>query len=116
MMTQAIRFQFGSIIRHNPPPSGGNKENEMLTFKKMEWNDDLVGYEVELSNGKHVQIEFGRETNRLHADFGTFSAEIDRTNEYGLDITEEENDQIYAILKTNEEIKAKELELENEQQ
>jgi hypothetical protein len=84
----------------------------MLTFKKIEWNDELVGFCAELSNGKAVQIQFDIETNRLHADYNRYTAVIDKQNEYGLDLTDEEEQQVLVLLRTNSEIKSKELELD----
>jgi hypothetical protein len=83
-----------------------------LTFKSIEWNDDLVGFCVELSNGKYVQIQFDRETNRLHADYNRFTAVIDKENDYELNLTDEEEDSVISLIRANQEIKEKELELD----
>lgn len=86
-----------------------------MNIKSSEYNDDLVGFVVELENGKTVQVQFERETNVLHADYGTFSPVIDRDNEYGLDLTDEEEEAFIAWMKKDKSILAKAEELENEE-
>lgn len=86
-----------------------------MNIKSSEYNDDLVGFVVELENGKTVQVQFERETNVLHADYSTFSPVIDRDNEYGLDLTEEEEEAFIAWMKKDKAILAKAEELENEE-
>lgn len=79
-----------------------------MQIKKIEWNDDLVGFVVTLEDERVVQIQFAKETNRLHADFGTYSAEI--YSEYSAEMTDEEESEFWVL--TKETIRAKELELD----
>jgi len=85
-----------------------------MNVKSSEYNDDLVGFVVELENGKTVQVQFERETNALHADYNTFSPVIDRDNEYGLNLTDEEEEAFVAWMKKDKAILAKAEELESE--
>lgn len=86
-----------------------------LTFKSIEWNDDLVGFVIELSNGKPLQVQFEKQQSRIHGGFGLWFPRIDRENDYGLDLTDEEEEQVIELINQSDIIKAKGLELdENE--
>ena len=98
-------------------------EAEILDFVKslikievadVEYNDGLNGYIVELKDGRIVQVQFERETNRLHADYNTYFAFIDRENDYGLDLSDEEEELFYDWLRNNEVIQDKIKELDAE--
>ena len=78
----------------------------------VEYNDGLNGYIVELKDGRIVQVQFERETNRLHADHGTYFAVIDKENNYGLDLSDEEEELFYDWLRNNEVIQDKIKELD----
>ena len=78
----------------------------------VEYNDGLNGYIVELKDGRIVQVQFERETNRLHADYNTYFAFIDKENDYGLDLSDEEEELFYDWLRNNEVIQDKIKELD----
>ena len=80
----------------------------------VEYNDGLNGYIVELKDGRIVQVQFERETNRLHADFGTYFAVIDKENDYGLDLSDEEEELFYEWMLNNKDIQDKIKELDAE--
>ena len=79
-----------------------------MQIKKIEWNDDLVGFVVTLEDERVVHLQFDKETNRLHADFGTYSAEIYR--ESSAEMTDEEEGEFWKL--TKDVVRAKELELD----
>lgn len=85
-----------------------------LSFRSLEWNDELNGFVIELSNGKTLQVQFDKEQNRLHGGFGLCFPHIDRENDYGLDLTDDEEEQVIELINQSEIIKEKGLELENE--
>ena len=104
-----------------------SSEEEIIAFVKsqlpqqaaievadVEYNDGLNGYIVELKDGRIVQVQFERETNRLHADYNTYFAFIDRENDYGLDLSDEEEELFYDWLRNNEVIQDKIKELDAE--
>lgn len=76
-------------------------------IKDVEYNNDLFGFILTLKNDKIVQIQFTLETNRLHADYNTHYAHIDRQNDYGLDITEDEESVINDFIRYSAEIQNK---------
>lgn len=83
-------------------------------IRAMEWNDDLVGYVVELYDGRTVQVQFYRESNALHGGCGLFYPEIDTTNDYGLDLSVDESELFNRFLQTNDEIMDKSRELDEQ--
>lgn len=85
-----------------------------LTIKDLGWNEDLMGYIATLSNNKIVQIQFEKNTNRLHADFGNFYAIIDKQNDYEYCLTSDEELAVRKLITCNKEIRAKEIELDNQ--
>lgn len=85
-----------------------------IDIAKIEENDELCGFIYTLSDGRIVQVQFSRETNRLHADYNTHKAHIDDDNEYGLNLTDLERDQFNAILRSCDLVKTKALELDAE--
>ena len=85
-----------------------------IEVSEVEYNDGLNGYIVELKDGRIVQVQFERETNRLHADYNTYFAFIDKENDYGLDLSDEEEELFYDWLRNNEVIQAKIKELDAE--
>lgn len=90
------------------------KIEEKIEVADVEYNDGLNGYIVELKDGRIVQVQFERETNRLHADYNTYFAFIDRENDYGLDLSDEEEELFYDWLRNNEVIQDKIKELDAE--
>ncbi|EPG1668744.1 hypothetical protein ACY3WP_001577 [Acinetobacter baumannii] len=101
------------------------KEEEIIEFVKaqllqdtkievaeVEYNDGLNGFVVELKDGRIVQVQFERETNRLDADFGTYYAVIDRENDYGLDLSDKEEAQFYEWMSNNKDVQDKVKELD----
>lgn len=92
----------------------GNNLNEITQkyIKEVEYNNDLVGFILTLKNGKIVQIQFERERNRLHADFNTHFAHIDKENIYGLDLTDFEETLVNEFIRYNDEINEKIKELD----
>ena len=89
-------------------------EEAAIEVSEVEYNDDLNGFVVELKDGRIVQVQFEKESNRLDADFGTYFAVIDRENDYGLDLSDEEEELFYDWLRSNEVIQAKIKELDAE--
>jgi len=83
-------------------------------IRTIEWNDDLVGYVVELYDGRTVQVQFYRENNRLDADYGLFFPEIDTTNDYGLDLSEDEKELFNRFLETSSIVMDKSRELDEQ--
>lgn len=90
------------------------KIEEKIEVSEVEYNDDLNGFVVELKDGRIVQVQFERETNRLHADHGTYFAVIDRENDYGLDLSDEEEELFYEWMSNNKDIQDKIKELDAE--
>ena len=88
------------------------KIEEKIEVSEVEYNDGLNGYIVELKDGRIVQVQFERETNRLHADYNTYFAFIDKENDYGLDLSDEEEELFYDWLRNNEVIQDKIKELD----
>ena len=90
------------------------KIEEKIEVSEVEYNDGLNGYIVELKDGRIVQVQFERETNRLHADHGTYFAVIDKENEYGLDLSDDEEDQFKEWMLSSVDIQNKIKELDSE--
>lgn len=88
------------------------KIEEKIEVADVEYNDGLNGYIVELKDGRIVQVQFERETNRLHADYNTYFAFIDKENDYGLDLSDEEEDLFYEWMSNNKDIQDKIKELD----
>ena len=78
----------------------------MIKFKNVEFNEYLNGFVVTLSDERIVQVQFEIEENCLSADFGMYSALIDETNDYGLDLSDEEKEMFLVELKNNKEVKS----------
>ncbi|ENU83069.1 hypothetical protein F974_01901 [Acinetobacter sp. CIP 102159] len=89
-------------------------EEAAIEVSEVEYNDDLNGYIVELKDGRIVQVQFERETNRLHADYNTYFAFIDKENDYGLDLSDEEEGLFYEWMSNNKDIQDKIKELDAE--
>ena len=85
-----------------------------IEVSEVEYNDDLNGFVVELKDGRIVQVQFEKESNRLDADFGTYFAVIDKENNYGLDLSDEEEELFYDWLRNNKVIQDKIKELDAE--
>ena len=83
-----------------------------IEVSEVEYNDDLNGFVVELKDGRIVQVQFEKESNRLDADFGTYFAVIDRENNYGLDLSDEEEELFYEWMSNNKDIQDKIKELD----
>ena len=90
------------------------KIEEKIEVADVEYNDGLNGYIVELKDGRIVQVQFERETNRLHADYNTYFAFIDKENDYGLDLSDEEEGLFYEWMSNNKDIQDKIKELDAE--
>ena len=90
------------------------KIEEKIEVADVEYNDGLNGYIVELKDGRIVQVQFERETNRLHANYNTYFAFIDRENDYGLDLSDEEEELFYEWMSNNKDIQDKIKELDAE--
>ena len=88
------------------------KIEEKIEVADVEYNDGLNGYIVELKDGRIVQVQFERETNRLHADYNTYFAFIDKENDYGLDLSDEEEELFYEWMSNNKDIQDKIKELD----
>ena len=90
------------------------KTEEKIEVSEVEYNDDLNGFVVELKDGRTVQVQFEKETNRLHADYGTYFAIIDKENDYGLNLSDSEEDQFkeWVLSSTDIQNKIKELDAE----
>ena len=69
-----------------------NEFKSVLKIVDIEYIDDAYTFVVNLANNRTVQVQFERENNRLHADYGTYYAHIDRVNDYGYDLNEEEEE------------------------
>lgn len=87
-------------------------EEAAIEVSEVEYNDDLNGFVVELKDGRIVQVQFEKESNRLDADFGTYFAVIDRENDYGLDLSDDEEDQFKEWMLSNNQIQTKIKELD----
>jgi len=85
----------------------------MTTYKTIasyEYNDDLMGFVVTFKSGIIAQTQFDKEKNRLHADFGEWC--LGRYDEYDEgELTEEEEEELHDFIKNNEDVKAKDEEL-----
>ena len=88
------------------------QEEAKIEVSEVEYNDDLNGFVVELKDGRIVQVIFERETNRLHADYNTYFAFIDKENDYGLDLSDEEEELFYEWMSNNKDIQDKIKELD----
>lgn len=84
---------------------------QAIEVTTIEYNDDLEGFIVELKDGRIVQIQFEIEYNCLHANCGTHYAVIDKMNDYGLELSYEEEELFEEWLLNSKDIqdKAKEL-------
>ena len=85
-----------------------------IEVSEVEYNDDLNGFIVELKDGRIVQVQFEKENNRLDADYGTYFAVIDKENNYGLDLSEDEEAQFKEWMLSNKTIQNKVKELDAE--
>ena len=83
------------------------KIEEKIEVADVEYNDGLNGYIVELKDGRIVQVQFERETNRLHADYNTYFAFIDKENDYGLNLSDEEEEMFREWMSNNKDIQDK---------
>ena len=90
------------------------KIEEKIEVADVEYNDGLNGFVVELKDGRIVQVQFEKESNRLDADFGTYFAVIDKENNYGLDLSDEEEELFYEWMSNNKDIQDKIKELDAE--
>lgn len=85
----------------------------VIEVKAVEYNDDLKGFIVELKDGRIVQVQFEKESNRLDADFGTYLAVIDKENNYDLDLSYEEEELFEEWLLNSKDIQDKVKELDS---
>lgn len=86
----------------------------VLKIVDVEYVDDAYTFVVTLENNRTVQVQFERENNRLHADYGTFYAHIDRVNDYGYDLNEQEEELFKEWILTCKEIQDVICELDNQ--
>lgn len=87
-------------------------KEETIEVSEVEYNDDLNGFIVELKDGRVVQVQFEKEANRLHADYDTYFAVIDKENDYGLNLSDDEEAQFKEWMQTNIDIQNKIKELD----
>lgn len=73
----------------------------MIKIIEKKWNDDLVGFECLLNNNKKIQVQFEIESNRLHGGYGLHYPILDQQNEYGLNLTSDEHDQVIKLIKND---------------
>jgi hypothetical protein len=85
-----------------------------LELTDIEWDDNLVGFVITLIDNRIIQIQYELQTNRLHGDFGTHFAHIDKVNDYGLDLSDDEEEFIKDYIKHNKEIIRKGIELDKQ--
>lgn len=76
-------------------------------IKSVEYNDDLYGFVVELNDGRIVQVQYRKESNRLDADYGLHFPHIDRENDYGLNLSESEEELFKDWMDEDKQIQAK---------
>lgn len=77
----------------------------ILKIVDIEYIDDAYTFVVTLEGNRTVQVQFEKETNRLNADYGTYYAHIDRVNDYGYDLSDEEEELFKDWILTCREIK-----------
>ena len=70
-----------------------------MKIAKLEWNEFLCGFVSTLDDGRTVQVQFDKNNNRLDANYDNHFAAIDTTNEYGLNLNDEEKSQFLSLLK-----------------
>ncbi|QIC72067.1 MULTISPECIES: hypothetical protein [Acinetobacter] len=64
----------------------------VLKIIDVDYVEEVMTFVVTLENNRTVQVQFKRETNRLHADYNTHLAHIDRCNVYGYDLSKVEEE------------------------
>lgn len=69
-----------------------------MQIVNLEWNGFLRGFVATLAVGSNVQVQFEKNTDRLDACFGMYKAAIDKQNDYGLSLTDEEESEFLALL------------------
>jgi hypothetical protein len=60
----------------------------VLKVVDVDFVDEALTFVVTLAGNRTVQVQFERETNKLHADYNTHFAHIDRCSNYGYDLNE----------------------------
>ncbi len=84
--------------------------NTYNTIASYDYNEDLMGFVITFKSGSVANTQFDKESNKLHADFGEWS--LSRYPEYDEGaLTEEEESELYDFIINNEDVKAKDLEL-----
>lgn len=78
-----------------------------MFITKKEWNDDLVGFCCETEGGKYFQVQFELETNRLHADFNTFFPVLDLVNDYDINVSDAEIEEIKSLISKDKDFLSK---------
>lgn len=87
--------------------------NTYNTIESYEYSSDLQGFVITFKSGSIAQTQFDKETNRLHADFGEWC--LGRYDEYDEgELTDEEEDELYDFIKNNEDVIAKDQELNDD--
>lgn len=89
-------------------------KKETIEVSEVEYNDDLNGFVVKLKDGRIVQVQFEKEINRLHADYGTYFEVVDKENDYGLNLSDDEENQFKEWMLSSIDIQNKVKELNAE--
>lgn len=76
----------------------------VLKIIDVDYVEEVMTFVVQLENNRMVQVQFERETDRLNADYNTHFAHIDRSNEYGYDLNELEEELFNDWIHTCKEI------------
>ena len=84
-----------------------------MKVKSSEYNDDLKGFIVTLEDGRTVQVQFFKVGGTLDADNGLHFPLIDRENDYGLSLTEEEEAEFWEWMHNEPAILAKACEFDS---
>lgn len=73
-------------------------------IKDVEWNEGLDGWIITLTDNREIQIQYRKIQNKLDENYYEYLPHIDKENEYGLNITEEEEKEINEYIFTNKQI------------
>lgn len=75
-----------------------------MQIVSLEWNGFLKGFVATLNDGRTVNVQFDKNTDRLDACFGMHKAVIDKQNDEDFSLTDDEESEFLALL--NDEYKA----------
>jgi hypothetical protein len=73
-------------------------------IKDVKWHDELDGWIITLTDNREIQIQYKKVENKLDGNYYKFLPCIDKENEYGLNISEEEEKEINEYIFTNKKI------------